>query len=184
MEALEDPEDSLRVGGLEPDPVVLDDDAAVWPPCSRPRRRFRFRAQVLRGDPDGGSHAGAVELERVAQQVLKQLHHLRWIRLDLGQGPDLHASVEPLDPRLQVADHLARHIAEVHERDRLRLARQAGDLEQVLDQILHPPSRAPDPVQRIRALPCLDINELTGNLVSLDKREVSEGVSLRLNAQA
>jgi hypothetical protein len=61
-------------------------------------------------------HALAVELERVADEVLQEAAHLRGIGFEARERADLHAPAGVLDARLEVGAHRG---GDLLQRDRL-----------------------------------------------------------------
>ncbi len=71
-------------------------------------------------DSNDRRHVLAAELERVAQEVLQQLAHLRRVGVDHRQRADLDPAAGVGDGRLEIGDDLARDRGEARRRERLR----------------------------------------------------------------
>src|ERR1051326_1926408 len=100
VQALEHRENAVGVLFLEADAVVADDDvhAAV---------------AVLAADLDARRHALAVELQRVADEVLQELAHLQRIGGDRWQRADLDLAAGVVRAELEVVRDLAGDLPEV-----------------------------------------------------------------------
>src|SRR5207237_5522690 len=100
MQAFEHRENALGVLLVEADAVVGDDDA-------------RTRAVVhLARDLDARRHALAVELQRVASEVLQELAHLQRIGVDRWELADGDLAAGLVRAVLEVVRDLARDDAE------------------------------------------------------------------------
>ena len=91
----------------------------------------------------------AVELQRVADQVLQQLPHLQRIGLDGGQVADLDPAAGLLDLHFQVGDHLAGDLGQIDDDEVLPLRGHAREREQPVDQRLHPRGGALHPLEAV-----------------------------------
>ena len=95
---------------------------------------------------------GAAELERVAQQVLKELAHLQRVGLDRRHQSHRHRRPALLDAHLEVDQHLGDHVAQVDRGERMSLGGDAREHQQVVDQVAHPPGRVGHPAQEVLPL--------------------------------
>src|SRR5581483_4475092 len=117
VQSLEDLEDSLAIFFVEPDAVVAH--------CNAPGAEHARHHLRLAFDPDLRAMRRLVELQAVADQVLKQLRHLAAIAPDGGQLAGFHASVRVFDAHFEIRDHGLHYFVQIHCCERLVGARDA-----------------------------------------------------------
>src|SRR3954447_1194958 len=123
MQALEQHEDALEVLRLDADAVVGDADAPLG-------------IFLLRRDVDARRRLAA-ELERIADQVLEELHELHLVDIDARQRIPADRGPGLLDRRAQIGDGALERRLEGHGLELLALGADPRVGEQVLDQLLH-----------------------------------------------
>ena len=129
MQALEDLEDLLRIFRRDSNAVVL-------------HRKYPFRFPPLRRDVDARRILSPI-FDRVAHQVLHQLHQANLVRVNGGYGVPGNHRAALLHRGLQVQEHLADDIDEIHcVAWPLRRGSGLGVSQQILEQHLHPPRAA------------------------------------------
>src|ERR1044071_1519621 len=158
VEALEHRENALGVLLLEADAVVTDDDA-------------RAAVVALAAHFDARRHALAVELQRIADEVLQELAHLQRIGVDRRQRADDDLAAGVVRAELEVVRDFAGDLPEVDGGEGLGLRRDARKRQEIVDENLHPLRgglHAVDVVARLRG-------ELAG---VLGLQAVAEGLDL------
>src|SRR2546427_62363 len=124
VKSLKDHEDALEVFRRDADAVVPDGEHA-------------FRRARLRADMDLGSLAAA-ELDGVADEVLQQLDELSLVGHDSGQFVARHQGARLPDGNAQIRPHGAQHSVDVYRLHRLSPGADARELQEVVDESLHP----------------------------------------------
>ncbi len=149
MQPLEQSEYLLGVFFIEADAIVRDLYGAQsilrlgarHPPVAR----FEHSAH----DADDGSLARALELQRVAYEILEKLPHLRRVRRHDRKRADLHPRPRLLDAHLQIDHYLTHDPFQIGWLKWLRPARDSRQGQQILDERLHPAGSAVHPAQII-----------------------------------
>ena len=137
VQPLEKNEDAVEILFIETDAVVLDDDLAKRLGLAVAGGLCGRRFENLAADFDDGWFAFLVELEGVADEILKQLTHLQRIGVNGRQLAQFHLSASLLHPHFQVGQNLARDLLEVHRFEWVRLGGHAGKSKQIVNQNLH-----------------------------------------------
>ncbi len=119
-------EDAFQVGLVETDAIVDHRDLAE-PVPPRPMLDRHHRR-----------HPFPVELEGVADQVLEQLVHLQGIGVHRRQVPRIHPAVRARDAGFQERQHVLHHLLQAGGLKRPALGGDLRELEQVVDELLHP----------------------------------------------
>src|SRR5205823_13460008 len=117
VQAFKHRENALGILLVEADAVVGDDDA-----------RARAVVQLAR-DLDARRHALAMELQRVAGEVLQELAHLQRIGVDRRELADGDLAAGLVRAELEIVRDLARDHAEVDGDERLGLRGHAREGE-------------------------------------------------------
>ena len=124
MQALKNHEDALEVIRRDADAVIADGEHAF--------RRARPRAHM-----DMRSLATA-ELDGVADEVLQELHKLSLVGHDGGQFVVRHERARLPDRDAQIRPHGAQDAVDVYRLHRLPPGADARELQEVVDESLHP----------------------------------------------
>src|SRR6188474_445402 len=86
---------------------------------------------------DRGSLARLLKLERVRDQILKELPHLQGVRVDHGQIADIDSGALLFNGDFEIAKHIVDNLRQPAWLERLRAAGNARELEQILNEHLH-----------------------------------------------
>ena len=78
-------------------------------------------AVAVARDLDVRRFALAVELQRVADEILNQLPHLERVGVDRRQRADFDAGTGLLDAHFQIRENLVRHLGKIDRGERLGL---------------------------------------------------------------
>src|SRR6267143_633317 len=124
VQALKNHEDALEVRRRDADAVV-------------PNGEYAFGGAGLHADVDLRSLATA-ELDGVADEVLQQLDHLCLVGHDGGQLIVRHQRARLFDGNTQIRAHRAQDPVDIYRLHRLSLSTHARELEEVVDESLHP----------------------------------------------
>src|SRR6185437_12306579 len=123
VQALEDDKDALGILSVEADAVVRNGEQIL-------------RTVPLRADTHQRRRV-ATELDRVADQVLKDLAQLGWVAQQHRQRPDLNLRPRLIDRNAQIGAHLPQYGFAVHRLQSAGVRFDPRVLQQIVDQFLH-----------------------------------------------
>lgn len=125
-------EDAIGVLRIKADAVVNERQLAHGAQSAIRRRGKQARCHLY-----PRRRVEAVELQRIRNQVLNQLPHLKTVGFDCRQLSDVHTSHRLLNPRLEIGHYLVCHFAQIGFGKGLRPRRHSRQIEEIANQDLH-----------------------------------------------
>jgi len=163
---------------------------AAWAgaPC---RQRKVRRRKLLAINSHQRRFIRFVKLQRIRDQILKQLSHLQRIRIDRWHFSDFHVPAALLQAHFEIASHFCHDLAKIACLKRLRATRNAGKLQQILDECLHAARSALHPIEVIapllaqliatlRAQPIAECLNFPERFLQVVRRDTGEALQLRV----